>query len=98
MQLRDDNRGIASVVAWENLPPATPCISRLSSRSSTRALVVWDSVYDGRTDDTNLFALQSTIAAAVSDSLRVVMLARERRALDGAHSEGFGLRIMNPPL
>ena len=61
-------------------------------------LVVWDSVYDGRTDDTNLFALQSTIAAAVSDSLRVVMLARERRALDGAHSEGFGLRIMNPPL
>lgn len=45
-------------------------------------LVVWDDAYEGRTDDTNLFAMQSGIAAAVSDSLKVTILAEERRALD----------------
>jgi DNA-binding winged helix-turn-helix (wHTH) protein/TolB-like protein/Tfp pilus assembly protein PilF len=45
-------------------------------------LVVWDRDYEGRTDDTNLFALQSNIAAAVSDSLKVAVLAGEQRALD----------------
>jgi DNA-binding winged helix-turn-helix (wHTH) protein/TolB-like protein/Tfp pilus assembly protein PilF len=45
-------------------------------------LVVWDNDYEGRTDDTNLFAVQSGIAAAVSDSLQVAILAEERRALD----------------
>lgn len=45
-------------------------------------LVVWDKDYDGRTDDTNLFAIQSGIAAAVSDSLKVAILADEQRALD----------------
>jgi|GEM_PF-958138 len=45
-------------------------------------LVVWDKDYDGRTDDTNLFAMQSGIAAAVSDSLKVAILAEEQRALD----------------
>lgn len=45
-------------------------------------VVVWDGDYDSRTDDTNLFALQSGIAAAVSDSLKVAILAGERRALD----------------
>ena len=44
--------------------------------------VVWDKDYEGRTDDTNLFAMQSAIAAAVSDSLQVAILAEERRALD----------------
>jgi DNA-binding winged helix-turn-helix (wHTH) protein/TolB-like protein/tetratricopeptide (TPR) repeat protein len=44
--------------------------------------VVWDKDYEGRTDDTNLFAMQSGIAAAVSDSLKVAILAEERRALD----------------
>jgi DNA-binding winged helix-turn-helix (wHTH) protein/TolB-like protein/Tfp pilus assembly protein PilF len=44
--------------------------------------VVWDKDYEGRTDDTNLFAMQSRIAAAVSDSLKVGILADERRALD----------------
>ncbi|HEY7641597.1 MAG TPA: winged helix-turn-helix domain-containing protein [Steroidobacteraceae bacterium] len=44
--------------------------------------VVWDRDYQGRTDDTNLFALQSGIAAAVSDSLQVAILADEQRALD----------------
>lgn len=44
--------------------------------------VVWDKDYEGRTDDTNLFAMQSAIAAAVSDSLKVAILAEERRALD----------------
>lgn len=44
--------------------------------------LVWDKNYDGRTDDTNLFAMQSSIAAAVSDSLKVAILAEERRALD----------------
>ncbi len=47
-----------------------------------RSLVVWDESYEGRTDDTNLFAMQSSIAAAVSDSLKVAILADERRALD----------------
>lgn len=45
-------------------------------------LVVWDKDYDGRTDDTNLFAMQSSIASAVSDSLKVAILAEEQRALD----------------
>jgi len=44
--------------------------------------VIWDKNYEGRTDDTNLFAMQSNIAAAVSDSLKVAILADERRALD----------------
>src|SRR5688572_14278878 len=43
---------------------------------------VWDKNYEGRTDDTNLFAMQSSIAAAVSDSLRVAILSEEQRALD----------------
>ena len=47
-----------------------------------KGLVVWDKDYEGRTDDTNLFAMQSAIAAAVSDSLKVAILADERRALD----------------
>jgi DNA-binding winged helix-turn-helix (wHTH) protein/TolB-like protein/Tfp pilus assembly protein PilF len=45
-------------------------------------LVVWDKDYAGRTDDTNLFAMQSGIAAAVSDSLKVAILAEEQRSLD----------------
>jgi DNA-binding winged helix-turn-helix (wHTH) protein/TolB-like protein/Tfp pilus assembly protein PilF len=44
--------------------------------------IVWDEDYDGRTDETNLFALQAGIAAAVSDSLKVTILAAEQRALD----------------
>lgn len=44
--------------------------------------LVWDKDYEGRTDDTNLFAMQSQIAAAVSDSLKVAILDQERRALD----------------
>jgi DNA-binding winged helix-turn-helix (wHTH) protein/TolB-like protein/tetratricopeptide (TPR) repeat protein len=47
-----------------------------------KGLVVWDKDYEGRTDDTNLFAMQSGIAAAVSDSLKVAILAEERRALN----------------
>ena len=43
--------------------------------------VVWEHDYSGRTDDTNLFAMQASIAAAVSQSLKVVMLDDERRAL-----------------
>jgi DNA-binding winged helix-turn-helix (wHTH) protein/TolB-like protein/tetratricopeptide (TPR) repeat protein len=43
--------------------------------------LVWDEDYEGRTDDTNLFAMQSQIAAAVSDSLKVAILDEERRAL-----------------
>jgi len=44
-------------------------------------LLVWDKDYEGRTDDTNIFAMQSSIAAAVSDSLKVAILADEQRAL-----------------
>lgn len=43
--------------------------------------VVWEHAYDGRTDDTGLFEMQSQIAAAVSASLKVAVLADERRAL-----------------
>ena len=43
--------------------------------------VVWHHDYTGRTDDTDLFAMQSAIAAAVSDSLKVAIRADERRAL-----------------
>lgn len=46
-----------------------------------KGLVVWDKSYEGRTDDTNLFKLQSNIAAAVSQSLKVAILAEERRSL-----------------
>ncbi|MFC4314109.1 winged helix-turn-helix domain-containing protein [Steroidobacter flavus] len=47
-----------------------------------KGLVVWDKDYEGRTDDTNLFAMQSAIAGAVSESLKVAILAGEQRALD----------------
>ena len=40
-----------------------------------KGLLVWDKDYEGRTDDTNLFAMQSAIAAAVSDSLQVAIRA-----------------------
>ena len=43
--------------------------------------VVWEHDYTGRTDDTDLFAMQSAIAAAVSDTLKVAIRADERRAL-----------------
>jgi DNA-binding winged helix-turn-helix (wHTH) protein/TolB-like protein/Tfp pilus assembly protein PilF len=44
--------------------------------------IVWDKDYVGRTDDANIFAMQSGIATAVSDSLKVAILAEEWRALD----------------
>ena len=47
----------------------------------TKGRVVWQHAYEGRTDDTRLFDMQSQIAAAVSDSLKVAILADERRAL-----------------
>ena len=43
--------------------------------------VVWEHDYSGRTDDTNLFAMQAALAAAVSRSLKVAILDDERRAL-----------------
>jgi DNA-binding winged helix-turn-helix (wHTH) protein/TolB-like protein/tetratricopeptide (TPR) repeat protein len=43
--------------------------------------VVWDQDYSGRIDDTNLFAMQSGIASAVSQSLKVAILDDELRAL-----------------
>lgn len=43
--------------------------------------VLWEHNYSGRTDDTNLFAMQAAIAAAVSQSLKVVILDDERRSL-----------------
>ena len=42
---------------------------------------VWDQDYTGRADDTNLFAMQSGIAAAVSQSLKVAILDDELRAM-----------------
>ena len=46
-----------------------------------KGVVVWDQDYSGRTDDTNLFAIQSGIAAAVSQALKVAVLDDELRAL-----------------
>jgi DNA-binding winged helix-turn-helix (wHTH) protein/TolB-like protein/Tfp pilus assembly protein PilF len=46
-----------------------------------KGLVIWDKDYEGRTDSANLFAMQSGIAAEVSDSLKVAILADELRAL-----------------
>jgi DNA-binding winged helix-turn-helix (wHTH) protein/TolB-like protein/Tfp pilus assembly protein PilF len=43
--------------------------------------VVWDHDYVASADDTNLFAMQAAIAAAASESLKVVILDDERRAL-----------------
>ena len=43
--------------------------------------VVWEHDYSGRIDDTNLFAMQAALAAAVSRSLKVAILDDERRAL-----------------
>ena len=43
--------------------------------------VIWERSWESRIDDTSLFAMQSQIAAAVSDSLKVSVLADERRAL-----------------
>ena len=42
---------------------------------------MWDHDYTGRTDDTNLFAMQSDIASAVSQSLKVAVLDDELRAM-----------------
>ncbi len=68
--------GVVSISAGNNL--------RITAELEdlNKGLVVWDKQYDGRTDDTNLFAMQSSIAAAVSDSLKVAILADEQRALD----------------
>jgi DNA-binding winged helix-turn-helix (wHTH) protein/TolB-like protein/Tfp pilus assembly protein PilF len=55
----------------------------------SKGLVVWDKDYEGRTDDTNLFAMQSAIAGAVSDSLKVAILAEEQRALDEFPTENL---------
>jgi len=42
---------------------------------------IWDHDYLVRTDDPDILAMQSAIAAAVSDSLKVAILADEQRAL-----------------
>lgn len=47
-----------------------------------KGLVVWDKHYEGRTDDTKLFEMQSSTAAAISESLQVAIHAEERRSLD----------------
>ena len=43
--------------------------------------LIWDDDYQTRIDDTNFFAVQSEIAESVSDSLQVVVLEDEQRAL-----------------
>jgi DNA-binding winged helix-turn-helix (wHTH) protein/TolB-like protein/Tfp pilus assembly protein PilF len=68
--------GVVSISAGNTLR----ITAELEDLSTDR--VVWDENYAGRTDDTNLFAMQSSIAAAVSGSLKVAMLAEEQRALD----------------
>lgn len=43
--------------------------------------LLWDDEYQTRIDNTNFFAVQSQIAESVSDSLQVVVLDEEQRAL-----------------
>ncbi|MBL4630047.1 MAG: transcriptional regulator, partial [Paraglaciecola sp.] len=43
--------------------------------------LVWNDHYQSRIDNTNFFSVQSDIAASVSDSLKVVILAKEQSAL-----------------
>jgi tetratricopeptide (TPR) repeat protein len=43
--------------------------------------LLWDDDYQTRVDNTNFFTVQSEIAASVSDSLQVVVLEDEQRAL-----------------
>jgi TolB-like protein/Tfp pilus assembly protein PilF len=43
--------------------------------------LLWDDDYQTRIDNTNFFAVQSEIAASVSDSLQVVVLEDEQQAL-----------------
>jgi len=43
--------------------------------------LLWDDDYQTRVDNTNFFAVQSEIAASVSNSLQVVVLEDEQRAL-----------------
>ena len=69
-------------MAWSASPQATALRITAELEDLRKGLVVWDKDYEGRTDDTNLFAMQSSIAAAVSDSLKVAILAEEQRALD----------------
>lgn len=53
--------------------------AKLEDLASGRTL--WEHDYTGRTDDTDLFAMQSAIAAAVSAALKVTIRADEQRAL-----------------
>lgn len=53
--------------------------AKLEDLASGRTL--WEQDYTGRTDDTDLFAMQSAIATAVSASLKVAIRADEQRAL-----------------
>jgi DNA-binding winged helix-turn-helix (wHTH) protein/TolB-like protein len=68
--------GVVSISADKTLR-VTPELEDLN-----QGRVVWDKDYVGRTDDANIFAMQSGIATAVSDSLKVAILAEEWRALD----------------
>ena len=68
--------GVVSISA-DNKLRVTPELEDLNN-----GRVVWDKDYAGRTDDANIFAMQSGIATAVSDSLKVAILSEEWRALD----------------
>lgn len=67
--------GVVSVAADNSLR----IIAELEDLNQGR--LVWDKDFEGRIDDTNFFAMQSGIAAAVSASLKVVILKDEQRAL-----------------
>jgi TolB-like protein len=67
--------GVVSVAADNSLR----IIAELEDLNQRR--LVWDKDFEGRIDDTNFFAMQSGIAAAVSASLKVVILKDEQRAL-----------------
>jgi DNA-binding winged helix-turn-helix (wHTH) protein/TolB-like protein/Tfp pilus assembly protein PilF len=67
--------GIISVGAGD----AVRITAELEDLGSGRLL--WDNAYQTRIDNTNFFAVQSEIAESVSDSLQVVVLEDEQRAL-----------------
>ncbi len=43
--------------------------------------LIWDGNYQSRIDNTNIFEVQSKIAASVSDSLKIIILDEERKIL-----------------
>jgi len=51
--------------------------------------LIWDGDYQSRIDNTNIFDVQSKIAASVSDSLKIIILDEERKILGDAPTKNL---------